>query len=152
MSEEKNNKWEMPKPVFKSSDGSLPRSLEETISTSFMANADTIEIDEDDDILGIMDTPFNFKSYPNLKVEDEEPILEDLPELKTEAAPAIEAEHDHTADVEVAQPIAVTATETVEKAKAKSAESNSNFFFYLMLAIIVAIGIGAFFYISQNKH
>jgi hypothetical protein len=56
MSDEKKDSWEMPKPVFKSSEGSLPKSFEETISQSFIANAETLEIDEDDDILGIMDT------------------------------------------------------------------------------------------------
>ena len=32
MSEEKDNKWEMPKPVFRSSTGELPKTLQKTIS------------------------------------------------------------------------------------------------------------------------
>jgi hypothetical protein len=56
MSDKKDDKWEMPTPVFRTSTGSLPKTLEDTISHSFMPNAETIEIDENDDILSIIDT------------------------------------------------------------------------------------------------
>lgn len=52
MSEEKDDKWKMPKPVFRSSTGGLPKSFEDTIS--FAPNR-VDEPDPDDDILGIMD-------------------------------------------------------------------------------------------------
>lgn len=54
MSEGNDDKWEMPKPVFRSSTGALPKSFEETISQSFSPDTDTVEIDEDDDILGVL--------------------------------------------------------------------------------------------------
>ena len=54
MSEGNDDKWEMPKPVFRSSTGALPKSFEETISQSFSPDSDTVEIDEDDDILGVL--------------------------------------------------------------------------------------------------
>src|SRR5204862_8207541 len=55
MSEAKDDNWEMPKPVFRSSTGALPKSFEETISQSFSPDSATVEIDEDDDILSVMD-------------------------------------------------------------------------------------------------
>ena len=150
MSEEKDNKWEMPKPVFKKSEGSLPRSLEETISTSFMANAETIEIDEDDDILGIMDT------LPNMplrqEVADDEVILETEP-TETESAPEdadISADESPT-NIDEPQPINVIAKETAEKAVANSANSQSNFFTFVIVALITAIVAVLFYFVSQSK-
>jgi hypothetical protein len=55
MSEGNDDNWKMPKPVFRSSSGSLPKSFEETISQSFSPDTDTVEMDENDDILSIMD-------------------------------------------------------------------------------------------------
>jgi hypothetical protein len=56
MSNDKDDKWEMPQPVFRSTTGGLPKSLEETISQSF--SPDKVDVpDEDDDILGVMDLP-----------------------------------------------------------------------------------------------
>lgn len=156
MSDDKNDNWEMPKPVFQSSEGALPRSLEETISTSFMANAETIEIDEDDDILGIMDD--SYLNHPNVPAEDadEEPILETLPEAKHEPAaavdnidekPVVETAAHQTQEAPVAdttaesQPIAVTAK---EDATAAAGNSASNFVF-LIIAALLAISVAVYF-------
>lgn len=108
---DKDDNWEMPQPVFKSSEGSLPRSLEETISTSFMANAETVEIDEDDDILGIMDASLPDQYVQNLAVSDEEDILETEPEIKTEPTPktTIPADAPTTPNIDEPKPISVTA-------------------------------------------
>lgn len=57
MSEGNDEKWEMPKAVFRSSTGSLPKSFEDTISQAFSAGTYMHEIDEDDDILGVMTPP-----------------------------------------------------------------------------------------------
>ena len=149
MSEEKNDKWEMPQPVFKSSEGSLPRSLEETISTSFMANAETIEIDEDDDILGIMDD--SYLNRPVLPSElDDEPILETLPDVRTETTSEARVSDDDpivedgpVADIGETQPIVVTAKEAPETATATSGDTKSNSVIYLLIALIgLAIIIG----------
>lgn len=135
MSDEKEDKWEMPTPVFRSSTGSLPRSLEETISHSFMPNAETIEIDEDDDILSIMDEPYKGRPL-NLSedVEREKPIeIESDIVLETEAdankaAPTANPDH---------KPIVVTAKDPVEKAASNSDDPKSNLFIYVVIALIV---------------
>jgi hypothetical protein len=56
MSEEKDDKWEMPTPVFRSTTGSLPKSFEETISQSFSPDVEQGR-DEDDDILSLNALP-----------------------------------------------------------------------------------------------
>ena len=47
----------MPEPVFRSTAGGLPKSFEDTISQSFSPDSETVEIAEDDDILGVMGRP-----------------------------------------------------------------------------------------------
>ena len=143
MSDEKNDKWEMPQPVFKSSEGSLPRSLEETISTSFMANAETIEIDEDDDILGIMDDSYLNRPAPHSAEPEDEPILETLPEMETETTPAARVAEDDpivedgpVADIGETQPMVVTAKEASESTAATSGDTKSNSVIYLLIALI----------------
>lgn len=164
MSEKKDDSWEMPKPVFKTSEGSLPRSLEETISQSFIANADTLEIDEDDDILGIMDPalisqPMNFSSDGN-----EESILETGPEPAAEPAPVRAAEPAIMAEPEAAgggvpspsdepaaaEPMTVTdqppIAEPAVKAEAKSAVGSESSFFIYILVGLVAVGLAVLYY------
>lgn len=154
MSEEKDDKWEMPQPVFQSSEGSLPRSLEETISTSFMANAETIEIDEDDDILGIMDD--SYLNRPVIQADsEEEPILETLPETKPDRPPAVDIadkkpvvdtvpviQEDPAVDT-LAEPPPI-AVATKESAAPASGNSASNFVFLIIAALLV-IAAAAYF-------
>ena len=144
MSDEKDDKWEMPTPVFRSSTGSLPRSLEETISHSFMPNAETIEIDEDDDILSIMDTPDQHREVNISESPDGESVLDigsDIP-LAVEAhangdAASTKADHKR---------IAVTAKDPVEKAASNAGDSKSNLFIYVLIALILAGIIAAVIY------
>jgi hypothetical protein len=147
VSDEKKESWEMPKPVFKSSEGSLPRSLEETISQSFMANAETLEIDEDDDILGIMDTlPGNVPIQPG--DFDDEVILETGPAEESKSVPEAAANSDEpTVQTANSQPISVSAKETVERAEAKSGSS----FMFIMIALVAAIVAILLYYVSTNK-
>ncbi len=155
MSEEKDGKWEMPQPVFKSSEGSLPKSLEETISTSFMANAETIEIDEDDDILGIMDTLPGDYSLPSMDHEDDilETALASDPEpariLETSPAAEIPAETP-IPDTDEPQPISVTAKETAETTESVVSESGSGFFVYVLL-LLIAVALGVLYYYFVQK-
>lgn len=68
----------MPKPVFRSSSGSLPKSFEETISQSFSPDADE---DDGDDILSIMDDhdlPTDPANVPDAPTSEE--IVDDHPE------------------------------------------------------------------------
>jgi len=87
MSDEKDDKWKMPEPVFRSTSGAVPRNLEETISSSFAPNAEPVEIDPDDDILGIMDSNVSDGSYQQSQNSDDENILETAPLV--ESAPSV---------------------------------------------------------------
>ena len=60
MSDEKDDKWEMPNPVFRSSTGALPKSLQKTISGYNMPKARITgpeDDDAEDDILSVLDQP-----------------------------------------------------------------------------------------------
>ena len=150
MSEEKDGKWEMPQPVFKSSEGSLPKSLEETISTSFMANADTIEIDEDDDILGIMDTLPGDYAVPSSD-HDDEVILETGPVVEAERVQEAEAvEEPPPTIVDEPEPIKVTGKESAETMEAKADAAGSGFTGYILL-LLAAIVVGALYYFLVLK-
>lgn len=156
MGEKKDDNWEMPQPVFKSSEGSLPKSLEETISTSFMANAETIEIDEDDDILGIMDASFD---RPMQKVADlsTENILELVPETEPATVSENKTFNESTADIPVdninpeptPKPITVTAKSEDENTHATSA--GSGLFTYVLLLLAAVILAAFYFFFVQNK-
>lgn len=141
MSDEKEDKWEMPTPVFRSSTGSLPKSLEETISHSFIPNAETIEIDEDDDILSIMGTPSSYPAKKQAEYFDDEAItLTPDPKPETDASEeASTADPDH-------KPIVVTAKHAVDKAASNSGDPKSNLFVYILIVLIVAGIIAAVVY------
>jgi len=76
MSDEKDDNWEMPKPVFRSTDGAVPRNLEDTISLSFAPNRAAPEAEESDDILGIMGSNDDDQVYQQAYSDDHESILE----------------------------------------------------------------------------
>ena len=76
MSEGNDDNWKMPKPVFRSSTGALPKSFEETINQSFSPDTDTVEIDEDDDVLGVIEP----------RVESEDVIIRDVDPADPDAA------------------------------------------------------------------
>ena len=131
----------MPKPVFRSSTGALPRSLEETISRSFMPNAETIEIDEDD-ILSIMNTiyrpdasKFGEHSDGVSSIEaDDEAILD----IET---PAVSNFHE-----DGHKPIVVTAKQTDENSHASHNDSKSNLVIFVLFVLVTAALVGAYLY------
>ena len=57
MSDQKDDKWEMPKPVFRSSTGELPKTLQKTISGYNMPKMNVTDSDEDGDILSVHEHP-----------------------------------------------------------------------------------------------
>lgn len=57
MSDQKDDKWEMPKPVFRSSTGELPKTLQKTISGYNMPKMNTTDPEEDGDILSVHEHP-----------------------------------------------------------------------------------------------
>ena len=161
MSEKKDVKWEMPQAVFKSSEGSLPKSLEETISQSFIANAETLEIDEDDDILGIMDPAMISQPMQKSEEAEAEDILETEPAAKADAAddkpivPIIEEEPateiPDAAEIKETQPIAVTAKKSHDTSATVSGSSGSNLFIFVVIALMAVVAAGLYYYFSQNK-
>src|SRR5437762_917570 len=114
MSDEKDDKWEMPKPVFRSTSGSAPKSLEDTISHSFIPNAETVEIAEDDDILGIMDAADGHEPYQFSENFGHEAILESETEAGTTPLPGT-VKSEPFPDPDQAPAIKVTAKEQAEK-------------------------------------
>jgi len=56
MSDQKD-KWEMPKPVFRSSTGELPKTLQKTISGYNMPKMNVTDPDDDGDILSVHEHP-----------------------------------------------------------------------------------------------
>ena len=151
MSDEKNEKWEMPQPVFRTSTGALPRSLEETISHSFMPNAETIEIDEDDDILSIMHTiyqPHAPKPAADLDGEKTLEFDDDLI-LETETAPAPAPETEIVEDEP--KPIVVTAKKPEEQAPAASDNSRSSLVVFIVIALIAVAIVATLLYNSSQS-
>ena len=57
MSDQKDDKWEMPKPVFRSSTGELPKTLQKTISGYNMPKMNVTDSDDDGDILSVHEHP-----------------------------------------------------------------------------------------------
>jgi hypothetical protein len=178
MSEEKDDKWEMPKPKFQSSEGTLPRSLEETISQSFITNAETLEFDESDDILGIMDSALldakSKESEDGKSKADNGPAIGeitteidpaqtteiDIEEIAAEAdevAPTVESETKDTVtednlitEGDPAQPIVVTPKKTVVKAPPKSGGSWVGLIIFVLLALVV-IGGAALYFVFMRR-
>ena len=131
MSDENDEKWEMPEPVFRTTSGALPKRFEDTISHSFAPNAETIEIEEDDDILSIMDTPFIDQAAKQGADLDDEPITL-IPNT--------------TAGAEQAQPVVVTAKRPFEEAATNSDGSQSNLLFFVLIGLLAVAVIAAWFF------
>jgi hypothetical protein len=148
MSDKKDDKWEMPPPVFRTSAGSLPKTLEDTISHSFMPNSDTIEIDHDDDILSVMDTTGKDNEAKISEFTGGETIFN----IGTGVAFAAEA--PATGDGSTAEadqkPLAVTANEPVGVAVSNSDNAKSNLMVYIVVALIVAGIITAVMYYQAS--
>ncbi len=122
----KDDKWVMPKPVFRSSSGSLPKSLEETIHESNFPSSETIEIsaetkkiEEDDDILSILEENASAITVESVDLDGEITIsslptlvMETLsePELAQEPTQASEPESPAESPV-AAEPEALPDTE-----------------------------------------
>jgi len=121
MSEGNDDNWEMPKPVFRSSKGSLPKSFEQTIS--FAPDSDTVEIDDDDDILSIMD---------KAPAESEEVIIEDVEPANPEAAARAEKEA------------------IIEDEPKAAAYRSFTGIFLLLAALAAAFAVLLYYYLTRN--
>jgi hypothetical protein len=154
MSDQNDDKWEMPKPVFRTSTGGLPKSFEVTISQQFTheelraaAEAET----EEDDILSLGELP----TEPANRVQDptDDVLLEDLPTEPANRAGHISSEepvddHPESADPE-------EAAEAEEEAIVETQPKRSTFWsftkiFLLMVLIVAAVVVGIFYYLSRR--
>ncbi len=151
MSEDKDDKWEMPKPVFRTTSGALPKSFEKTISTSFMPNAETIKMEEDDrilaeddDILGIMGPSEGVQAEKQTAYFDDEAITL-TPDTEPEAGAPEEAS---TADSGQAQPVVVTAKAPAAKYATEPSGTPSYLIFIVLTLIAAAIVAGVLYFRS----
>jgi hypothetical protein len=145
MSDEKNDNWEMPKPVFRSTSGAAPKSLEDTISHSFIPNAETVEIAEDDDILGIMTSSDGDRAYQSSEKSNQESILDTEPAPETAPIPEM-FKSEPIDDTDQPAAIKVTARDPAEKPHEMNGR-RSDFFIYLFMVIIgAALLIAAVYY------
>lgn len=131
MSDEKDDKWEMPKPVFRTTSGALPRSFEETISQSFSPNKREKTSPEDDSSLH--DTPtMNADEY--VPIHDDEAITETPDPVSNTAAAQ-------------PRPVTVSARDRVERPET---DQRSEFLIYLAITIIgLVLIIAALYYRSS---
>jgi len=105
MTDEKDDKWEMPKPVFRSSTGELPKTLQKTISGYNMpTNMADLDDDAEDDILSVMDQPPEARSAGAGGTNELE--LEPLT-VKQSAEPAPEEIADKAPEPEVTRDVIV---------------------------------------------
>ena len=146
MSDKKDDNWEMPTPVFRTSTGSLPRSLEDTISRSFMPNADTIE--ESDDILSIMDTTGKGHDAKISEFTGGETIF-NIGKGVAFAPEAPVSADGLTAAVDQ-RPPAVAANHPVEEVVSNSDNTKSNLFVYIVVALVLAGMIAAVIYYQSQ--
>lgn len=149
MSENKDDKWEMPKPVFRSTTGDLPKSFEETISTSFSPDK-TGEIDEDDDILSLNELPTEPANRDNMSSET---LLEDLPTEPANRPDQAHAEqpvddHPRPADPEEAVKAEIQAAVETQPKRTTFWSFTTIFLLIVLLAGLVAIGL--FYYLSSR--
>ena len=125
MGDGNDDNWEMPKPVFRSSTGALPKSFEETISQSFSPDSDTVEIDEDDDdILG---------------------VLEDLP-----TEPANKEINNSAQKVDLAsQPVAENAVRAKAIAPPQKGGGMSMTVVFVLIALLAAAVVAVYYFLTR---
>jgi len=144
MSDQKDDKWEMPKPVFRSSTGELPKTLQKTISGYNMPKMSADEPDEDGDILSVHEHPPG-----DVPRSDDNEILETgvaVPAVQPAAAPqtapsAVQAK---------TQPVKVAAAKPQPKKRAGVG------FFILIFLLIAALAAGLvyalMYYLKQTSN
>ena len=140
MADEKDDKWEMPTPVFRSTPGSLPKTLQKTISGYNMPKANIpVAPHEDDDILSVMDTPATGQTPPAAVPASEtasanEPVAGPVPEDERVAAPD---------EIPRSEPVKVTAAAPKPQ---KTGGAGSFILIFLLIAALAAGLIYAIYY------
>ena len=143
MSDQKDDKWEMPKPVFRSSTGELPKTLQKTISGYNMPKMNVTDSDEDGDILSVHEHPPG-----DIPRSDGNEILE-----TGVAAPAVQsaaATQTAASAVETkTQPVKVSAAKPQPK---KRAGVGSFILIFLLIAALAAgLVYALMYYLKQTS-
>ena len=167
MTDEKDDKWKMPEPVFRSSTGELPKSLQKTISGYNMPK-DMEDDDGEDDILSVMDQPIEprvadgadaneLELEPDTLIEspaEPESKLQAEPEPETEstaaaAKPLVPAIERTPAPAPPSAPIRVSAA--VKPAEPKKAGAGSFVLIFLLIAALAAGLVWAIMYFLSHR-
>jgi hypothetical protein len=144
MSNDRDDKWQMPKPVFRSSPGALPKSLEKTISGYNMPTIDMADDHDDEgDILSVMDSPADGNTAGGSAVVAAEPDAEPLEIAEPETA--------QIAPEAVAEPLTSAPTDQVRVTAApamaeRKGGAGSFFVIFLLIAALAAGVIYAIYY------
>jgi hypothetical protein len=161
MTAEKDDKWVMPKPVFRSTPGALPKSLQKTISGYNMprvqGSVDHSDVDPDDDILSVMDPPRGDGHVSQAAVASAEAVAETAPPESPSAAephvdPFAETMRSDEADTEefpTSERIKVTAA--APKPPKKRGIGSFLVIFFLVAAFAAGILYGAMYYLAHRS-
>jgi hypothetical protein len=146
MSDQKGDKWEMPKPVFRTSTGELPKSFEETISQQ--PTHDDLRAQDDEDILSINELP----TEPGIRVDDGEVLLEDMPTepANREVEMSENPVDDHAVPADRDEAIKAEEQAIVETEPKRSTFLSFTTIFLLIVVIAAAVVIGLFYYLSRR--
>jgi hypothetical protein len=146
MADEKDDKWVMPTPVFRSTPGALPKSLQKTISGYNLPKQRAVAPEADDDILSIMDEPAEVQTEPSPSI---------VPKLAPAAPPKDdadgtpeEAESNTTAGVPTVDPIKVIAAPI--KQQRKGGAGSFIVIFLLVAALAAGLVYAIIYYLSHR--
>ena len=149
MSDQKDDKWEMPKPVFRTSTGELPKSFEVTISQQFTQEG--LRAAEDDDILSLNEVPTEHAI--RTQEPDDDVLLEDLPTEpanRSEDAFSEEPVDDHPEPADRDEAIKAEEEAMVETQPKRATFWSFTTIFLLIVLIAAAVVIGLFYYLSRR--
>ena len=161
MTAEKDDKWVMPEPVFRSTPGALPKSLQKTISGYNMPRAQVpvhdTTVDPDDDILSVMGPPPADGHVPQAPAPASEPAAETAPmesssEIEPKADPFADTMRSDEADTEefpTSERIKVTAAQP--KAAKKRGVGSFLVIFLLVAALAAGILYGTMYYLAHRS-
>jgi hypothetical protein len=175
MADEKNDGWQMPKPVFQSSPGALPKSLQKTISGY---NLPRVQMpvrhdDDDDDILSVMQPSSDGNSETDDVVLPPPvvPAISSVPSANSEpadaapaaanAAPAASTPEPPAAVSAPAEPLPANTVTPIssEKIKVSAAQTKAQkkggagkfIIIFLLIAAIAAGAVYAVMYYVSHK-
>ena len=141
---DENEKWEMPKPIFRSSTGSLPKTLQRTISGYNMPRVNMNAPEEDDDILSVLEPPKNTQTEPPEISEVKPPATIESRPVETAAPPqSAAAPADQSA---IPNPVKVKAAEVMPK---RSGFSSFVVIILLIAMLAAAIIVGLIYFLPR---